>query len=92
MRARYSLRAQAHLFNIQSYLSTRNPRAAQRVAARIRETTENLASVPEMDAGGVVAGTREMVVRGLPYVIVYEVRRQDDDVIVLGIFHGAQRR
>jgi plasmid stabilization system protein ParE len=34
--------------------------------------------------------TREWVVRGLPYVIVYEADQQG--VMVLGVFHAAQDR
>jgi hypothetical protein len=32
------------------------------------------------------------VVKGLPYVIVHEIDTQRDEVIVLGVFHGAQDR
>jgi toxin ParE1/3/4 len=92
MKVRYGHRAQAHLFNINTYLSSRNPIAARRVMARIRDTAENLASNPEMGRRGAVAGTREMVVRKLPYVIVYEIRREDDELVNLAVLHGAQRR
>lgn len=43
-----------------------------------------------MGRPGVVAGTRELVER--PYIIVYEIREAQDEMIVLGIFHGAQDR
>jgi len=35
-------------------------------------------------------GTRELVVG--PYIIVYEVHRDHDELSVLAIFHGAQDR
>jgi hypothetical protein len=31
-------------------------------------------------------------VQGLPYIIVYELDLQRDEVTVLGVFHGAQDR
>jgi plasmid stabilization system protein ParE len=31
-------------------------------------------------------------VRGLPYIIVYEVREQTNELVVLAVFHGAQER
>jgi hypothetical protein len=33
------------------------------------------------------------VVRGLPYIIVYEPAADDvDELLILGVFHGAQNR
>jgi toxin ParE1/3/4 len=92
MKVRYGHRAQAHLSSINAYLSSRNPTAARRVIARIRDTADNLASSPEMGRRGSVTGTREMVVRRLPYVIVYEVRRENNELVILAVLHGAQRR
>jgi len=41
---------------------------------------------------GGAPGTREWVVRGLPYIIVYEVREQNEELVVLAVFHGARER
>jgi toxin ParE1/3/4 len=46
-----------------------------------------------MGHAGRVAGTHEWVVRGLPCIIVYEIGvPEPDEVLVLGVFHGAQNR
>jgi toxin ParE1/3/4 len=46
-----------------------------------------------MGRAGRVEGTHEWVVRGLPYIIVYEIGTTDpDEIVVLGVFHGAQDR
>jgi hypothetical protein len=37
-----------------------------------------------------VPGTYEWTVQGLPYIIVHEIDDHKDELIVLGIFHGAQ--
>jgi plasmid stabilization system protein ParE len=37
-------------------------------------------------------GTREYTVRGLPYIIVYEVEAERDLVTILSVIHGARRR
>jgi plasmid stabilization system protein ParE len=37
-------------------------------------------------------GTYEWVVVGSPYVIVYEVDEAVDEVAIVAVFHGAQRR
>jgi len=45
-----------------------------------------------MGRSGDVIGTREWVVRGSPYLILYEVVPEESEIWVLGIFHGAQDR
>ena len=90
MRLRYTARARLHLDAIAEYIAERNPDAARRVGIRIREMIDLLTSFPMMGRVGVLAGTREMVVPGLPYVIVYRI--DPDTLVILGIYHGAQRR
>jgi toxin ParE1/3/4 len=92
VKLRYSLSAHAHLLGIHAYINERNPVAASRVIARIRGAAEQLPDQPEMGRTGVVAGTREWVVQGLPYIIVYEVDLERDELTVLGVYHGAQLR
>jgi toxin ParE1/3/4 len=42
---------------------------------------------------GGAEGTHEWVVRGLPYILVYEIDMTDpDEIVILGVFHGAQDR
>jgi toxin ParE1/3/4 len=46
-----------------------------------------------MGHAGRVVGTYEWVVRGLPYIIVYQTSAADaDEVLILGVFHAAQDR
>ena len=47
---------------------------------------------PQLGRVGVVPGTYEWTVTGLPYIIVHEVDDDKDQVVVIGIFHGAQDR
>jgi plasmid stabilization system protein ParE len=93
VRLRYTARARLHLEAIAEYIAARNPDAARRVATRIRETIDLLASFPMMGRTGVLAGTREMVVPGLPYLVAYRIETGDPEtLVILGIYHGAQRR
>ena len=67
-----------------------NPVAAIEVIARIRLAAERLTEFPRMGHAGRVAGTHEWVV---PCIIVYEIGvPEPDEVLVLGVFHGAQDR
>jgi toxin ParE1/3/4 len=93
VRLRFTTEARGHIAAIYSYIRDRSPAAATQVAARIRLATERLAEFPRMGHAGRVAGTYQWVVRGLPYIIVYQTDASDpDEVLILGVFHGAQDR
>jgi plasmid stabilization system protein ParE len=87
---RYSARARAQLISIQEYIHDRNPAAAIRVGSAIREAGEILRYFPYCGRVGRSAETREWVVQGLPYVLVYEVGA--GEIMILGVFHAAQDR
>jgi plasmid stabilization system protein ParE len=93
VRLRYTAQAREHIAAIHQYIDERNPIAATQVVARIRLAAERLTEFPRMGHVGRVSGTHEWVVSGLPYIIVYEIGVPDpDEVVVLGVFHGAQNR
>jgi toxin ParE1/3/4 len=80
MRLRFTRRARRHLEDNAEYVSGRNPEAARRVGARIRETIDLLAAFPEIGRDGALAGTRELVVPGCPtlsYTVRTRAGRQD---------------
>jgi plasmid stabilization system protein ParE len=90
MRLRYTPRALRHFSSIGAYIAKDDPHAALRVGRRIRAICDLLAKSPAIGRSGVLAGTRELSVGGLPYVIVYRV--DADDVVIAGIYHHRQRR
>ena len=93
MRLRFTSEAREHIAAIHSYIRDRNPVAATQVAARIRMAAEQLTEFPRMGRVGRVPDTHEWVVRGLPYIIVYQQGVTDpDEVLILGVFHAAQDR
>jgi plasmid stabilization system protein ParE len=89
---RFSARARAQLIAIQDYINERDPSAAARVGASIREAGEVLRFFPNAGRTGRSDSTREWVVRGLPYVLVYEVDLDGGELMILGVFHAAQSR
>ena len=71
--------------------SQKTTRLARSVVTRILDAIESkIPAFPFIGRNGRVEGTREWIVRGLPYIIVYRVTA--DTVVVLAIFHGAQNR
>jgi addiction module RelE/StbE family toxin len=93
VKLRYTLRALRHLDSIADHIAERNPQAARRVGALIAETIDLLAAFPHMGHEGSLQGTREMVVPGLPYIVVHRIDHRDEDtLVILGVYHGAQLR
>jgi plasmid stabilization system protein ParE len=92
MKVRYTIEALLHIAEIHAYINERNPIAATRVVSRIRAATDQLGDSPLMGHAGAAAGTREWVVVGLPYVIVHELSTDESELVILGIYHGAQLR
>jgi toxin ParE1/3/4 len=93
MRLRFTAEAREHIAGIYSYIGDRSAAAATQVIVRIRLAAERLTEFPKMGRAGRVAGTHEWVVRGLPYIIVYEIGTTDpNEVVILGVFHAAQDR
>lgn len=91
MTLRFSARARRHINAIRDYISERNPSAAAHVGDRIYEAAELLQIFPYAGRIGQSPNTREWVVQGYPYILVYEVdTAEPPTVTVLGVFHCAQ--
>ena len=85
----WSPRAIHHLTDLRLYIARENPKAANRIAAALLAAVERLAELPNLGRPGRIAGTRELVVSGTPYVIAYRVR--GDRIEVVALFHGRQK-
>ena len=92
MRVVFDSKASDDLQEIFDWIALDSPRAADSVVSRILQSIERLGHFPEMGRSGRDPGTREWVVPGLPYIAVYEIRRDDDELVVIAVFHGAQDR
>jgi toxin ParE1/3/4 len=79
-----------HLAAIQAYIERDKPKAAQQVGKTIREAVSYLAAYPHLGRPGRKPRTRELVIAGTPYLVVYQV--QADRLTILAVFHGALRR
>jgi toxin ParE1/3/4 len=72
-----------------AYIAERNPWAAIDLGDAIEAAVLRLADHPRLGRPGRVPDTRELVVGGTPYVIVYRV--EEGAVVILRHLHGAQR-
>lgn len=92
MNVRFTAEALEHISQIHEYIKLRNPEAASAVVARIRAAAGMLEYFPSLGHTGNAFDTKELTVKGLPYIIVYEVETKKRQIIILAVFHGAQDR
>ena len=90
MKIRWLLSALDGLKTVRAHIGEENPRAAARVADRIEQSVARLASFPHSGRHGSVPGTREIVISGLPYLLVYSV--VESEVHILRLFHDREDR
>ena len=92
MRVTFDPAASDELDRIFAWIAKDNPRAAFEIISRIEAKVMRL-EVPEltnMGRAGLVDGTRELL--EWPYIIVYRVYEERDEIVVLSVVHGAQDR
>ncbi len=77
------------LEGIRRYIARENPTAGVRIRATIRNAVEQLADHPHLGRPGRAEGTRELVVTGTPFIVVYRVL--DNRLRILSVIHGARR-
>lgn len=80
----------ADLEAIRDYIAHFDPRAADRIIARIDTSIAFLAAFPEIGRKGRVSGTRELVVPDTNYIVVYEILNAID-VYILTVVHGREQ-
>ena len=92
MRVTYSPRALAQLQSIFAYIEESNPRAARAVVDHIQATADLLGVFPWMGRPTDEKDVRLRVDTKYPYLIFYKVLEETNEVRVLRVLHGAQRR
>jgi plasmid stabilization system protein ParE len=75
--------------NIFTHIERENPAAAIAVDERMAVAARRLCDFPESGRTGRVAGTRELVVTGTPYLAANLV--SGETVRILRVLHGAQQ-
>ncbi len=89
MTVRWSARAVNHLEGILGFIAKDRPAVAVEVVERLITYAEGFDRQPFAGRAGSKPGTRERLLPGLPFVIVYRVVGASD-VEILGVYHGAR--
>ncbi len=89
MPIRWLHKALRSLEQAHDFLARENPEAAIQLVLKIRVATEKLANFPTMGRPGRVEGTKELVILGSPYLVIYRVKGQR--VEILRVLHGSRK-
>jgi toxin ParE1/3/4 len=71
------------------FIAEDSPADAVRVSERVLEAAEALVMLPTLGRAGRVRTTRELVISGTPFILVYRVRL--DEIQILRVLHHARR-
>jgi toxin ParE1/3/4 len=86
----FTPQAQSDLHSIRDWIADDDPRAADRVISRIRQTVLMFEQFPLLGHPGEVADTREFKVTGLPYLIVYRLASATE-IDILTVLHSSRK-
>lgn len=89
MKLRWLPRARYDLDRQLDYLAERNPAAAMETTETIDAALRRLRKFPGSGRAGRLQGTRELVVTGTPYIVVY--RLKPAGVVLVRVLHAARR-
>lgn len=89
MKLRWTRLALQDLRHLHEYIAEDNPSAVNRMVTRIQDATQRLKTHPQMARPGRVQGTRELVIAGSPYIVVYILG--DSETQIVAIIHSATR-
>lgn len=89
MLIRWTTPATEELLAAYEYVAADNPSAAEKVVNHIWETVDILGQHPLAGRKGRVAGTRELIIPGTPFVVAYKVEKSE--VWVLAVMHAARK-
>jgi toxin ParE1/3/4 len=90
MRVRWTPAAADNLEHIKNFLAEHQPQLAQSTVLELYQAIRSLKISPRRGRPGREAGTRELVLPRLPYIVAYRIKAETLEI--LHIYHGAQNR
>ncbi len=97
MSIRWTQPANDDFLGIVSWIAAESPAAASRVGRAILAAVESLRVFPSRGRPGLPPDTKELLISGLPYLVVYSVEPaapapEAHKVVILRVLHGAMLR
>ena len=89
MQVKWTRKALINLDDAVEYIARDNASAAKKVARKIWNSSQMLGDQPGIGRPGRVAGTRELVIADLPYILPYA--EKEGVVFILRVIHTSMR-
>lgn len=89
VKLRWTRLALADLDCAREFIAAESPRAAWATVHRIEAALKALARYPQMGRSGRVAGTRELVIPGTPFIAAYRLAKRQ--IEILALIHTARQ-
>ena len=89
MQVRYTRLAISDLSQAYGYIEADSPQNARAIGKRIEKSIDTLALYPLLGKQGRVEGTREFLVTGTPFIIIYRAKK--DVLQILSILHTSRK-
>lgn len=89
MKIHFAKPAEIDLEEAASFISSDNGKAATSTVRRVFEAIDYLSTFPSMGRCGRVPNTRELIVSGTPFVVIYQMRCHV--IFILRILHSARK-
>lgn len=90
MQIRWTRKSLENLNAAVDYIAKESPANAQKVAQKIWDSVQLLKTQPGLGRPGRIAGTRELIIGGLPYVVPY--LEHEGKIVILRIMHTSLKR
>ena len=89
MKIRWTEGAFRNLYQVEEYIAQDNPSAAVATVNKIIDSALMLADYPTIGKRGREQGTRELVVAGPSFIVIYAVRREE--LVIIRVLHTAMK-
>ncbi|MEJ0025161.1 MAG: type II toxin-antitoxin system RelE/ParE family toxin [Rhizomicrobium sp.] len=89
MKVIWSPRAERDLDEVWEYIAADSVDTADRIVERLRSISDLLTEHPHIGRSGRITDTRELVVTGTPYILIYRVG--PDRIDIAYVLHGARK-
>jgi len=81
--------ANSNLDQVEEYIAQDNPPAAVAAVNKIIEAAQMLSDYPTIGKRGRERGTRELVVAGLPFIIIYVAHQEE--LVIIRVLHTSMK-
>jgi toxin ParE1/3/4 len=89
MQVRWLRKALRSLEQAHDFVAQESPESAIQLVLKIQAAVAQLETYPMMGRPGRVDGTKELVILGTPYIVIYRVKGQW--VHILRVLHGSRK-